>query len=178
MEEKHACKLTFLAHTDKLSHLLLGPFSHIYGWDHNCVFQYDGDLFRDGSSLKSKMKLTRCKIYLRFICQSCIAWKVSVFRVILVRIFPHSDWIRRDTEIRSISLYSVWMRENSDQYNSEYGHFTRSADMEVVKAKIFNENVNWWSSKQKITAILTKDILYKVNPNPDPDLQKKWTTDP
>ena len=29
------------------------------------------------------------------------AWKVSVFEVfglILVRIFPHSDWIRRDTE--------------------------------------------------------------------------------
>ena len=25
------------------------------------------------------------------------AWKVSVFGVILVRIFPHSDWIRRDT---------------------------------------------------------------------------------
>ena len=25
------------------------------------------------------------------------AWKVSVFGVISVRIFPHSDWIRRDT---------------------------------------------------------------------------------
>ena len=25
------------------------------------------------------------------------AWKVSVFGVILVRFFPHSDWIRRDT---------------------------------------------------------------------------------
>ena len=25
-------------------------------------------------------------------------WKVSVFGVFLVRIFPHSDWIRRDTE--------------------------------------------------------------------------------
>ena len=24
------------------------------------------------------------------------AWKVSVIGVILVRIFPHSDWIRRD----------------------------------------------------------------------------------
>ena len=27
-----------------------------------------------------------------------IAWKVSVFGVILVRISPHSDWIRRDTD--------------------------------------------------------------------------------
>ena len=45
--------------------------------------------------------------------------KVPVFAVILVRIFPHSDWIRRDTE------YSVQMRENVDQNNSEYGHFLR-----------------------------------------------------
>ena len=44
-------------------------------------------------------------------------WKVSVYGVFLVRIFPHSDWIRRDTE------YSVGMRENTDQENSEYRHF-------------------------------------------------------
>ena len=32
------------------------------------------------------------------------------------RIFSHSDWIRRDTEwIRSISLYSVRMRENAEK---------------------------------------------------------------
>ena len=30
-------------------------------------------------------------------------------------------------EIRSISPYSVRMRENTDQNNSEYGHFSRSA---------------------------------------------------
>ena len=34
------------------------------------------------------------------------AWKVSVFGVILVRIFPHSDWIRRDTEY--FSIQSKW----------------------------------------------------------------------
>ena len=39
-----------------------------------------------------------------------IAWKVSVFGVILVSIFP----------------YSVRMRENADHDNSEYGHFLRS----------------------------------------------------
>ena len=32
----------------------------------------------------------------------------------LVRIFPHSDWIQRDT---SISLYSARMQENTDQKN-------------------------------------------------------------
>ena len=49
------------------------------------------------------------------------ALKVSVFGVILVRIFPYSDWILH------ISPYSVQMRENSDQNNSEYGHFLSSA---------------------------------------------------
>ena len=36
------------------------------------------------------------------------AWKVSVFWVILDRIFPHSDWIRRDTP------YSVSLRIQSE----------------------------------------------------------------
>ena len=50
--------------------------------------------------------------------------KVSVFGVFLVRIFPHSDWIRRDTKL--VSPYSVWMRENTDQKNSKYEKFSRS----------------------------------------------------
>ena len=29
-------------------------------------------------------------------------------------------------EIIRISMYSVWIRENADQNNSEYGHFSRS----------------------------------------------------
>ena len=33
---------------------------------------------------------------------SSTAWKVSVFEVFLVLIFPHSDWIRRDTECLSV----------------------------------------------------------------------------
>ena len=46
--------------------------------------------------------------------------KNSVFLVILVPIFPHLDWIV------SISPYSVRMRENVNQNNSEYGHFSHS----------------------------------------------------
>ena len=48
-------------------------------------------------------------------CDYATAWKTSVFEVILVHIFPHSDWIRREREreIR-ISPYSVQMRENTD----------------------------------------------------------------
>ena len=44
----------------------------------------------------------------RFLCcvESCnrsnTAWKVSVFEVFLVRIFPHLDWIRSDTPHLSV----------------------------------------------------------------------------
>ena len=48
------------------------------------------------------------------------AWKVSVFGVIQVHPFPHSDCIRRITP-----PYSVRMRKNTDQNNCEYGHFLR-----------------------------------------------------
>ena len=51
------------------------------------------------------------------------SWQVSVFRDFLVRIFPHSDWIRRDTEYLP---YSVRLRENMEQKNSKYGHFSPS----------------------------------------------------
>ena len=43
-------------------------------------------------------------------------WKVSIFGVILVRIFPHSDCVWRDTPC------SVWMRKYTDHNNYEYGH--------------------------------------------------------
>ena len=48
------------------------------------------------------------------------AWKGSVSGFFLVRIFPHSDWIR------IISPYSVQMWKNTDQRNSEYRHYSRS----------------------------------------------------
>ena len=36
--------------------------------------------------------------------QEAFAWKVSIFEIIVVRIFPHSDWIRRD--ILYLSVFS------------------------------------------------------------------------
>ena len=51
------------------------------------------------------------------------AWKASVFGVFLVRIFPHRT---EYGEILRISPYSVRMRENADQKNSEYRCFSRS----------------------------------------------------
>ena len=35
-------------------------------------------------------------------------------------------WLLHCIKSVRISLYSVWMRENADQNNSEYGHFLRS----------------------------------------------------
>ena len=52
---------------------------------------------------------------------------MSVFEVILVRIFPAFSRIRTEYgKIRSISPYSVQMWENGDQNYSEYGPFLRS----------------------------------------------------
>ena len=59
------------------------------------------------------------------------AWKVSVSWVFLVRIFPHSDWNRRDTP---------YTQENTNKKNSEYGHFLGSVTSYECK---FQELINW-----------------------------------
>ena len=41
------------------------------------------------------------------------AWKVLIFRVFLVRIFPHLDWIQKDTP--NLSLFS----QNAEKYAPE-----------------------------------------------------------
>ena len=75
---------------------VLSKFSH---------FRYRGSyLFQDINCLKK----------FSFIVHA--AWKVSAFVVILVRIFPHSDWIR----------------EHSGQNNSEYGNFLRSDSQDLT----------------------------------------------
>ena len=58
------------------------------------------------------------------------AWKVTIFEVILIRIFPHSDWIRRDTAdwIRRDTPYLSVFSPNAGKYcqnNSKYEHFLR-----------------------------------------------------
>ena len=42
-------------------------------------------------------------------------------------------------EIRSISPYSAWMRENTDQNNSEYKHFSRSVTVVSFFPKFTND---------------------------------------
>ena len=36
--------------------------------------------------------------------KSCTAWKVSVFGLFLIRVFPHSDWIWKDTESKCLKI--------------------------------------------------------------------------
>ena len=65
---------------------------------------------------------------------------MSVFGVILVRIFPTFSRIWTEYgETPSISPYSVQMEENEDQNNSEYRHFLRSVSVLeiIVKNNLF-----------------------------------------
>ena len=66
------------------------------------------------------------------------AWEVSVFGVLLVCIFPHSDWIRRDNQY--ISPYSVRMRKNPDPKNAKCGHISRS-DSLLENKTFFDFNI-------------------------------------
>ena len=66
------------------------------------------------------------KVGRRLVILISTAWKVSVFGLFLVLIFWHSN------------SYSVRMRENTDQKNSEYGHFSPSEEW-VCIIWIFHE---------------------------------------
>ena len=70
------------------------------------------------------------RFYLRvlFLCES-LRKKVFVFGVFW---FVFSRIRTKNGEIQCISLYSVRMRENMDQNNSEYGHFLRSDIQKVI----------------------------------------------
>ena len=73
--------------------------------------------------LWQKQKISwRSILFLQNITFQCTAWKVSALGVFLVSIFQHLEWIRRDTLYFSMFIR---MRENADQKNCEYGHFSR-----------------------------------------------------
>ena len=80
------------------------------------------------------------------------AWKVSVLENFLIRIFwfhilLHSHWIG---EIRSVSPYSVRMRDNTDQKNSEYGHFSRSVKHDNTFSLTVRHSMCFFLTKNKI----------------------------
>ena len=52
----------------------------------------------------------------------CTAWKVFVFGVILVRIFPHSDWIRTRLTLNTNTFYAVLKPKGTrEKYKPESG---------------------------------------------------------
>ena len=70
------------------------------------------------------------------------AWKVFLFGVFLVCIFPHCDWIRRDTP--NLSIFSP----NAGKYGPEkllIRTFSRSRKLcQTSKMEIFEKAVNKW----------------------------------
>ena len=87
---------------------------------------------------------------------------------------PHSElfWfifsrIRTEyEEVQSISPYSVRMRENTDQNNSEYEHFSGSA---YFHCRSFSKRKLRTKLMQRVTEIIGNVIL-KDNSNTDFDL--------
>ena len=96
------------------------------------------------------------------------SWKVSVFGVILVRIFPHSDWIQRDTLYHS---YSVRMRENADQNNSEYGHFLRNR---WTKALFLDLSFLWWLILGKTMGLINFFWRYWWSEKPESNWKREF----
>ena len=78
-----------------------------------------------------------------------------VFGVILVRI--SRIWTEYG-EILRISLYSVWMRENADQNNAEYGHFLRS-DRWLLCANLTAFYLQYYQVVLPRTVLLEEDQL-------------------
>ena len=89
---------------------------------------------------------------------------MSVFGVILVLIFPYSDSIRS-------SPYSIRLRENTDQNNSEYGHFLGSAYHlirpfweAVVEKDSKIENIQWKALECRPALLLRRGPVIVFTP--------------
>ena len=73
---------------------------------------------------------------------SVTAWKVSVFGVSLVRIFPNLEWIWRDTPYLSVFDLNTG---NSGPKNSEYGQFSDSAFSSLTHVRKYHTLDNWFA---------------------------------
>ena len=111
------------------------------------LFQKQSDLFRGncfpGYALKSSLQ----------------KWCPNT-EFFLVRIFPHSEWIRR---VLRISPYSVWMRENTDQRKvSIWSYLTRCIG-----------NSNNFSARKRLS--VTCNFICRSNLNNNVLLSNSWT---
>ena len=101
------------------------------------------------SSIQKQLSMKSCSEDMFFI-RHITTFKVSMFGVTVVRIFP----------------YSVWMRKNADQNNSAYGHFSRSLFScrirKIFQKSLFVEHI--WASGNKV-AIPKRSPTYSLKTN-------------
>ena len=98
-------------------HCMTSIFNFLDQW--NIIFGlWNPQKWRDiATDVVNCHRLSRCTSGEKF---ELLTWKVSVFGIFLVSIFLHlSEYL----DLQSKSPYSVWMRENMNKKNSEYGHF-------------------------------------------------------
>ena len=84
------------------------------------------------------------------------AWKSSVFGVFLVRIFPHSYWIRRDTEYLSVfspnggkyGSENLWIRTLSTQWKLRISFVATWCRSGYMYTRIMKWNLTTWSINQ------------------------------
>ena len=79
-------------------------------------------------------------------------WKVYVFEVVLVRIFPHSDWIQRDTKYLSVLSLSAW------KYRPEQKRIRTIFTHRMIR--LFG-SWHWWKFRQNFQNISRPPGLIK-----------------
>ena len=89
----------------------------IIPWIYKLIVSYKNNWDWSADCSCTQLELEFLSVCKKNTHRNSTAWKVTVFGVILVHIFPDSDWIFR-------------MGENADQNNSEYGHFTQCRVLE------------------------------------------------
>ena len=95
-------------------HLVLSSLKCIDSSDK--VFKSGLSKFCERQTLKEANQIRRIFFHVHswILYSSFTAWKVSIFGVILARIFLHSDWIRRDTSY--LSIFSPKARKYGPEY--------------------------------------------------------------
>ena len=106
-----------------------------------CWTQIKKDIWKQSTDLQDFQSLNDLKTYL------FTAWKVSVFWIILVRIFPHSDWIRTKITPNAHSFYTVVYLNKISSINQA------SAEQHYKVGENVAPSVNLHISTTKITKI-------------------------
>ena len=118
------------------------------------------------------------KFFSIFLWKKTTAWKVSVFGVFLVRIFPHSDWIRRDTEyllvfspnvgkywqekLRIRTLFTQWTRQARFMYRIHLSAISlQSFPRFVILVSFYTLWKSQWVYHDHITSTFLKAVFHK-----------------